>query len=93
MTDTATLQLDVTKIRVGTLQGDVGRGIPSPILQLEIQLITCQMDANTHRGACCIARGCLTRPPQAPRTEQLLLPASASPVISQVLRLRWPALS
>ena len=36
MTDTETLQLDVTKIRVGTLQGDVGRGIPSLILQLEI---------------------------------------------------------
>lgn len=78
MTDTVTLQLDVTKIRAGTLQGDVGRGIPSLILQPEIQLITCQMDANTLRGASCIERGCLAYPPQTPGTDHLLLPASAS---------------
>lgn len=69
MTDTETLQLDVTKIRVSTLQGDVGREIPSLILQLEIQLITHQMDANVLRGACCIEKGCLTRPPHIPGTD------------------------
>lgn len=40
MTDTETLQLDVTKIRASTLQGDVGRGIPLLVLLLESLLIT-----------------------------------------------------
>lgn len=57
MTDTETLQLHVTKIRGSALQGDVGRGIPSLILQLEIQLITRQIDANMLRGAVALRGG------------------------------------
>lgn len=62
MTDTGSLQLDVTKIRVVTLRGDVARGIPSLMLPPELQLITCQMDMDVLRGAGCSQRGCLTSP-------------------------------
>lgn len=65
MTDTETLQLDVTKIRASTLQGDVGRGISLLVLLLESPLITHQMDANALRGPCCI-EGVLTPPLQTP---------------------------